>query len=543
VWGNGELMIKYLFAYVLTCLFTFINVGLFAQVNNTDCNCDYVVLPNVLYVDGDAAGIGPGDVVCVMASSKRYLGFTNFHGAPGNPIKIINCGGRVIIKDTDWYYGIKFVYSSHFILSGTGSGDQQYGFLVDGTPPQIAGLGIGGMSTDFEIDHIEISRTGFAGMTVKSDPDCSGLSNQGNFTQYNTSIHDNYVHNTGGEGIYVGFPHSRGLIRVCDGDSIRVYPHDIVGLRIFKNIIESTGKEGLQVGCAVSDVAIYENSINNFGLNNSRWQRSGVHLSTGTTGKFYSNSITNGTGSGIWLNALGDNLIYNNIIANVGKSGEDGIMIYDSLVADGKSYNIINNTIVNHGGNGMKVYTFRNTNINLINNIICGSGQEFISTPTTGTFISNNNITKDNPVDMLFENLAAGNYRLTENSPAVDAGMNMGSYSVVNDYEYIVRPRGQEYDAGAFESPYERMRVHFSVFPNPISTVATINFVLSKDSEASIKMYDVYGRVVAIIIHDYFKSMKLYEFQFDSFFLAQGIYYYTLETEDETKVIKVLLVE
>lgn len=552
-------MRKGLRAYIvfLTILILGINEKVFGQsVNTVGCDCDYVVQPDEEYIDGSLIAVGPGDVVCVAASNKRFLGFINFKGAPDNPIIFKNCGGQVVIRDTEWYYGIKFDNCSYFRLTGTGSPAHTYGFLVDGTPHGVAGVGIAKLSTDFEIDHVEVSRTGFAGIVAKSDPDCTGLPNRGNFVQYNTSIHHNYVHDTFGEGIYVGFPHYSGVKKLCGADSVQLLPHDIIGLKIFKNVTNNTGKEGVQVGCAVSDVEIYENSISNFGRNNGRHQRAGVHLSTGTTGKFYSNSIHTGSGSGIWLNGRGDNHIFNNLIIRAGSSGEDGIMIHDSLVVEGMPYNIINNTIVYSGGYGMKVYTNRRTVLNFRNNIVTGWGSDHMFVPGGLIFNGANNVTEADPNQIRFEDIGGNNFRLRQGSPAVDAGEDMSLFGVMNDFENTLRPLGKAYDAGAFESPFERRYAGYFVYPNPVylshinevnpadnEAIVYIRFILEEDAVGSLKVFDTLGRVVAIISEGPFEEMEEYKFEFNSVFLRPGMYYYVLEANDERQVKKIIQIE
>jgi parallel beta-helix repeat protein len=53
--------------------------------------------------------------------------------------------------------------------------------------------------------------------------------------------------------------------------------------------------------------------------------------------------------------------------------------------------------------------------------------------------------------DPLFSNAAGGNFHLTESSPAIDKGVNLG---INTDMEGNVRPQGAGYDMGAYESVY-----------------------------------------------------------------------------------------
>ncbi|MBE7472392.1 MAG: hypothetical protein HS114_24955 [Anaerolineales bacterium] len=88
----------------------------------------------------------------------------------------------------------------------------------------IAGAQIGDKSSDFELDHLEIANTSLAGIYAKTLANCSNGStniydhdgdgqthddpddiiNRSTFTQYNSVLHDNYIHQVRAEGFYVG---------------------------------------------------------------------------------------------------------------------------------------------------------------------------------------------------------------------------------------------------------------------------------------------------------------------------------------------------
>jgi len=508
--------------------------GLYAQ----NCGCKFTIQPYQVYIDNDSLGAKPGDVVCIAASNKKYLGLKNFHGTPGNPIIFKNCGGQVVMGGQGWYYAMRMDNCTYFNLTGTGDPNYQYGFKTIDTPDGTMGMLIDGLSTDCEVDHVEIANSGFAGIMAKSDPDCTGRPNRGNFVMKNVSIHDNYIHGTKGEGMYIGFPHYTGMIRICDVDTIRVFPHDIVGLKIFNNIVESTGREGIQVGCATSEVYIYDNKVTNFGTLNQNYNNSGVHFCTGAVCQFYSNIIQGGTGPGMWLNGLGDNYIYNNLFTDM---GGDGIMMHDTTVAEGRGYHILNNTFVNGSGTGIMAYTFRKTKMTFSNNLFAGFGG-FYSFPT-GDITYANNLYSKAVKPFHFEDPNSGNYHLKATSPAVDGGVDLAYLGVTVDLEYTPRPKAKAYDVGAFESPYERIYDEYIIYPNPIHAIAHIRFVVLDDTKGSLKVVDEWGQVVAVIAEGQFEAGKRYEYKFNSLFLAHGIYYYVLQTEDEKKVIKVLKVE
>ena len=115
---------------------------------------------------------------------------------------MINYKGAVII-DTDHYFGIAINNCRYIKFTGIGDINETYGFRVDRVSDG-AGLGIVELSSDFEIDHVSIKDVLTAGIYAKTDPDCSGNVTREFFTQYNIIIHNNYIENTGVEGMYIG---------------------------------------------------------------------------------------------------------------------------------------------------------------------------------------------------------------------------------------------------------------------------------------------------------------------------------------------------
>jgi choice-of-anchor B domain-containing protein len=74
-------------------------------------------------------------------------------------------------------------------------------------------------------------------------------------------------------------------------------------------------------------------------------------------------------------------------------------------------------------------------------------------------------------------------------------------------------------------------------YPNPFNPTTNINYNLSKSSFVSIKVFDVLGRQVALLVDGY-KQAGSYNVSFDAARLSSGVYYYTLRTDNgftETK--------
>jgi len=502
------------------------------------CNCDFIIDESVLYVDGNNLKIKPGATICIKASEKKYLGFANIHGTAEKPVTIVNCGGRVIVGNEDWYYGIRFNNCSNFRITGTGDPQITYGFAVVKTANEIPGVSIGMLSTDVEIDHVEIGNTGFAGIMVKTDPDCSGIPNRGNFVQTNTYIHDNYIHNTKGEGIYLGFPHYRGVVKECNGSYIRVLPHDVVGVRIYNNLLKNIGREGIQVGCATRDVKIFSNQIDTYGTVKEYYHSAGVHLSTGTTGELYNNMISNGGGPGLWLNGAGDNFIYNNIFMNVALNGQIAIFLEDSLVSPGKGYHIINNTILSEASQGIVMNSnFYSSGHEFINNIlVTARGENYFYVANPEAWVELANATAHSA-----EELFLNGYYLTEKSPMVDVGVETPGLAVTEDFEGNQRPRGNGIDIGAIESPFVREVDDFSVFPVPFAGEAKIVFFLKEETEVSLGLYDARGVLVKEIIPSKKMHSKHYNYTVNDTDLSSGVYFCRLQRGKMVKAKKVVV--
>ncbi len=181
--------------------------------------------------------------------------------SPDRPLIITNINGRVRVGGQDHYYLFVLSGGSNWIVTGkydpiSLTGDVAfpghkgnnytntrgtYGILVDDDFRSFgtgnSGIGIGSQvpvgivnppTSDYELSFIEIREVGFAGMSLKTDDD-------GTVPMNNVYIHDNYLHDIGSEGLYIG--------------STQTAPqHSFNNLRIENNRILRTGTEALQVG-------------------------------------------------------------------------------------------------------------------------------------------------------------------------------------------------------------------------------------------------------------------------------------------------------
>jgi hypothetical protein len=427
-----------------------------------DCaKCKYIVGDDVFSVDGTALNFKPGDFICFEGGQRNRqttLRFVNIHGSPGNPIVILNCGGRSTVRVPDGApFNVKFERSSYFRVTGTGSWEE-YGIELSGS---TLGLTLDKLSTNFEIDHVEVSKAAFAGIMAKTDPTCDSASFRGNFVMRDISIHDNFIHNVGGEGFYIGNSFYTDGIQLDTCGFLP--PHTIEGVKVFNNLTQQTGREGIQLGCAVVGAEVYNNRVENYGLDDLPGQDNGIQIGDGTGGLCYNNSIMNGKGSGIIVLGIGGNVVFNNLIVR-----PDGYGIFCNDRNAVGNFKIVNNTIVQPKDDGIRFYTSGLLDNAVVNNLIVAPGSygnpdyknltdAFLFVRDTANLLyQSNNLFLVGIELARFKNPAKMDFDLNYQSPAKNTGLDASIYGVTFDFLMHVRPIQEIYDIGAFESTSKR---------------------------------------------------------------------------------------
>ena len=467
----------------------------------TDCQCDHTLSANQSYFDGNQMNVQPGDRVCIPAGERSQMKLENFVGTAERPIIFVNCGGQAVIKGNQWY-GIGINRSEFFRLTGSGDSEHTYGIKV--VDSGAMGIQIGEYSTDFEVDHIEIADVGFAGVMAKTDPSCDRRDLR-NFVQRNTVLHDLYIHDVGGEGMYLGYswyPAREGVD--CSGNMVNLYSHRLEGVKIYDNILERTGWDGIQLGCATQEVEIHHNVIQDYGTEQEQYQANGMQIGTGTTGDVYSNHIADGKGdgAGIIIFGIGDNRFYNNVIV---RSNSFGIYLNDREYDTGREpFQFINNTIVLSQNAGIRM-SLQNSEHNLFyNNLIVSASENYLEWGEAQRDESNNLFYK-NIASAQFVDPALGDYRLRENSPAVDTGKDVSDFGVTRGYRNTRRPQGDHYDVGAYEFSLAEAPIILStqsevssasmLFPNPAKDHLTLP-VSSLGHSAEATIMNISGKIM-----------------------------------------------
>lgn len=255
------------------------------------------------YEDGVNYTYAPGDTFLIEAGRRNALHFKHFHGTPERPLLFVNHGGQVRIGK-EHYYGLTFDSCSHVRVSGTGDTAYDYGIVIDGTASGV-GLGVGGLSTDFEIDHIEICSTGFAGIMVKQD--FGGTPPEPYPVFRNLVIHDAYIHHTGGEGMYLGETKSPGM--------------EFHGVHVYNNCVAYTGWDCFQIANAVEDVDIHNNVFYAGGIEDVQYQGNVMQIGDNTVGRYHHNVAMFAPANGIIVMGSGDIVIDSNYFAGLGGFG------------------------------------------------------------------------------------------------------------------------------------------------------------------------------------------------------------------------------
>jgi len=79
-------------------------------------------------------------------------------------------------------------------------------------------------------------------------------------------------------------------------------------------------------------------------------------------------------------------------------------------------------------------------------------------------------------------------------------------------------------------------------YPNPFNPTTTIQFALPRESFVKLRVYDVRGKVVAVLV-DETRPAGVYEVSFDASSLASGIYFYRIQAQGFVKSRKLVLMK
>lgn len=473
-----------LFFYAITFLGTF---SLTAQ----NCNCDLTLnnlsATNLNLIWASQLNYSPGDKICIPAGTYRGIRFYDLVGTAGNPVEITNCGGKVII-DEPAYPGVSFQRSQYLKFSGSGDVNEVYGIEIADTGNYAVGIYVENLSSDVEINNIEISGAGFAGIMGKTDPWCGNPATwrSSGYVLDNLKIHHNYIHNTGGEGIYLGFTGGYKIQsnRICNGTPI--FGHWLDNLEIYDNILEDIGWDGIQVNLGRQNCKIYNNYISDYGTKNVHFQNFAMSIGGGVY-EIYNNEMVNlpgGDGQGIQL-ISGDSgtKIYNNVIVNPHFHGmflhqrhefedvNEGFYIANNTIVEPEDSGVFYNTIITVTDDPAMLYQPQSgVPSYFVNNLVVDPGNDYEGSGTwkqdqESYFDFNTRATRDSLLSNIYTNImtrdmdtlglvdtANGNYEpATSSSSLVGVGSDLTTWGITFDFLNLPRPSGSNFDIGAYE--------------------------------------------------------------------------------------------
>jgi hypothetical protein len=413
-------------------------------------------------------------VIGIDGGTRGSIQFRNWTGTANYPIVVTNRPGtgRVTITDdsgtgTPTLDGIDVIDCRYLQLRGDNDPAIRYGIEIaraGGLSSSRLGLNITGKSSYVEAMFLEIHHSGFAGIMAKQDPLC-GTGNEWTWfptlAYHDIKLHDNYVHDTGGECFYIGFTAWDSPTKCGQ------WGHEIYGLKIYNNLVERGGWDGIQVGSSPG-AEIYNNMIVDSGVDLIRQDYGntgrGVQIGAGTSGLFYNNTIINSRGESVALFGVGNNYLFNNLLVGgifgmFSDARPDGVPAGQPAERQTQAdapYYFFNNTVINPSELGL--WTMNEVSANYFkNNILIVPGDathDFIryggTSPTPGGEAGN--VMQRDFTGMNFVNPTPGAYdfRITGASNAKDAGVSLAEVPV--DFQGFVRPQGASSDAGFSES-------------------------------------------------------------------------------------------
>ncbi|MCL6264841.1 T9SS type A sorting domain-containing protein [Flagellimonas myxillae] len=471
-----------LFTTMLLC-------GLVARAQS--CNCDVTLtglsatILNLVWASN--VGYSPGDTICIPAGNYAGIRFYDFEGTATSPVVFKNCGGQVTLNETA-YSALEFKNSKYIHLTGSGDASYTYGIKITGTGSWAMGIVLSALSTDVEVDHIEVASAGFAGFMAKTDPDCNNSNTwrSNGFVMKNLNIHHNYIHNTGGEGIYIGYSLGYKLDGGKNCNGTQVYGHWLENVDVHNNVVEDTGWDAIQVNLAHFGGKVRDNSIANYGTK-GHWGQSFAMSLGGGTYEVYNNFVENGLLEKGWgmqvINGESGTKVFNNVLV---KPKMHGIFLHNRHEFDDvdEGYYVANNTIIEPERAGVHYNTtvlhpvdpadlYRNQSevpSYFVNNLVVDPGYDFEGGNTwkqnqESYFDFNERDTRDSLLTNIHSNIMTrqiDTLGLTDPtnldyspssgiSAVVDLGSSLTSWGIDFDLENATRPSGSAFDIGAYE--------------------------------------------------------------------------------------------
>jgi len=341
-------------------------------------------------------------------------------------------------------------------------------------------------ASDIEVDYFEITGPAYAGIAIRSYPYCDETLGREVFTQYNTIIHHNFVHEIDGEGFYIGPSHYYEETSPTSTDECApgIPEAALRVVEVYHNTVEDVGRDGIQVGAAIEGMSIHHNLVRRYALAGDSGHIGGIQVNPGSVGRVFANLIMSADDD-VADNAIqfaggedGPTYLYNNII--VGTS--TAFMALSRLGNEDSEVHFLNNTVVSEpeGGKTLTLFCddtwvqdffFQNnifTDYAHVGNYIYTDSSDQVWTalvgngnaancPLNGLVHENDldenheldgNLYLQDPTEVGFIDRDGGDYHLAQTSPAVGTGEDLSAI-FTDDFDGNDRGDGS-FDMGAY---------------------------------------------------------------------------------------------
>lgn len=414
-----------------------------------------------------------GSVICFPAGTSRSFVFRGVEGSAEAPYTFTNCGGVARIALPAGEVGgrvpLKFSGSHHLRVVGVGSADERGLVLASGaTTDGNHALELSEGCSDVEVAFVEIESSNYAGIAARTDVSCAH--HRESFVQANTFIHDVLVHDTTGEGFYVGGSHWRAPIHLerseitcgefgtgtvmCDGTCR--FESELHGVRIYRNRVERTDADGIQLSSARSDpegawdTEVWGNVVIDPATGDSPYNSGGITIQSGTSGRIHHNVVIgSGAFAGLNVSGLGHFVVYDNVVAD---SAFVGIVLQDddagALLGP---FVVVGNTVSGAGEEGIYVFTEHTVGNILAGNLVVGALRMPVRRNAAAVDLTEmNDVTTGTAAEHFLDGGEDG-FHLRPGSSAIDTGIDLSGWGVTDDR--FGTERTAPFDVGAVVAP------------------------------------------------------------------------------------------
>ncbi len=332
---------------------------------------------NSVYIYGPTYNFAPGDTFVLKASSGPYsfMELISVNGTASAPVVVINEGGQVNVSQ------FRIRHCRYLKVRGVGSASANYGFYMTSPYQYQTAFDIMGRSANVEVSNVDINTMGY-GFFIKQEASCEDSLQAPNWVLDNISVHDSRITNIYQEGFYAGStaPNGERSI-VCNGVTINPIPLRLGNIKIYNNIIDKTGRGGIQLSNApYGNNEIYNNTISNCGTELNDWQGNGIVLGAYTSAYVHDNNINQTLSSGIFSLGAGLVRIENNTVNNSGSLNGKTVNYSSSIYMDTRQTNpiiplqfIIKNNTLGTCTGGYHVRIYKGLYPYATNNIYCNN--------------------------------------------------------------------------------------------------------------------------------------------------------------------------